>query len=67
MKKNCVLILMESDKKFHKKEQVRALHIMVETEDEIRDIQKELQRKQKVFLGTGKGISLWALKGAQGR
>ena len=32
---------------FHKKEQVRALHIMVESEEEIREIQKEIRRKQK--------------------
>ena len=35
--------------KFHKKEQVKALHIMVESEEEIRDIQKELRSKQKTF------------------
>ena len=35
--------------KFHKKEQVQALHIMVESEEEIRDIQKELRSKQKTF------------------
>ena len=35
--------------KFHKKEQVKALHIMVESEEEIRDIQKELRSKEKTF------------------
>ena len=34
---------------FYKKEQVRALHIMVESEEEIREIQKEIRRKQKSF------------------
>ena len=34
---------------FHKKEQVKALHIMVESEEEIRDIQKELRSKEKTF------------------
>lgn len=34
---------------FHKKEQVKALHIMVESEEEIREIQKELRSKQKTF------------------
>ena len=34
---------------FHKGEQVRALHIMVETEEDIRQIQKELSSKQKDF------------------
>lgn len=52
-------------KKFHKKEQVKALHIMVETEDEIRDIQKELQRKQKSFSELAKEFSLGP-EGAQG-
>jgi parvulin-like peptidyl-prolyl isomerase len=36
-------------KDFHKKEQVKALHIMVESEEEIREIQKELRSKQKTF------------------
>ncbi len=35
--------------KFHKKQQVKALHIMVESEEEIRDIQKELRSKEKTF------------------
>jgi parvulin-like peptidyl-prolyl isomerase len=39
----------ENASKFHKREQVRALHIMVETEEEIRTIQKELESKQKDF------------------
>lgn len=44
--------------KFHKKEQVRALHIMVETEEEIREIKKELQSKQKDFSTLAKEYSL---------
>lgn len=43
---------------FHKREQVRALHIMVETEEEIRQIQKELQSKQKDFSGLAREYSL---------
>jgi parvulin-like peptidyl-prolyl isomerase len=43
---------------FHKREQVRALHIMVETEEEIRQIQKELQSKQKDFSLLAKEYSL---------
>jgi len=45
-------------KKFHKKEQVRALHIMVESEDEIRRIQKDLKNKQKTFTALAKEFSL---------
>jgi parvulin-like peptidyl-prolyl isomerase len=48
----------ENIKKFHKKEQVRALHIMVETEDEIKQIQKELQTKQKTFSELAQEFSL---------
>ena len=48
----------ENIKKFHKKEQVRALHIMVESEDEIREIQKDLQSKQKTFTTLAKEFSL---------
>ena len=48
----------ENIKNFHKKEQVKALHIMVETEDEIRQVQKELQRKQKSFSRLAKEFSL---------
>ncbi len=48
----------ENIKNFHKKEQVKALHIMVETEDEIRQVQKELQRKQKSFSMLAKDFSL---------
>jgi parvulin-like peptidyl-prolyl isomerase len=44
--------------KFHKREQVRALHIMVETEEEIRQIQKELQLKQKDFSVLAREYSL---------
>ena len=43
---------------FYKPEQVRALHIMVETEQEIRQIQKELQSKQKKFSDLAKEYSL---------
>ena len=43
---------------FHKKEQVRALHIMVESEEEIRKIQKEIRRKQKTFSDLAKEYSL---------
>tara|TARA_B100000686_G_scaffold238647_1_gene246837 strand:- start:2298 stop:3269 length:972 start_codon:yes stop_codon:yes gene_type:complete len=52
-------------KKFHKKEQVRALHIMVETEDEIRQIQKELKGKQKTFSRLAEEFSLGP-EGSQG-
>ena len=48
----------ENIKNFHKKEQVRALHIMVETEDEMRQVQKELQNKQKSFAELAKEFSL---------
>ena len=47
-----------NESKFHKLEQVRALHIMVETEEEIRLIQKELQSKQKDFSELAKEFSL---------
>jgi parvulin-like peptidyl-prolyl isomerase len=47
-----------NESKFHKREQVRALHIMVETEEEIRTIQKELTTKQKDFLELAKEFSL---------
>ena len=50
---------------FHKKEQVRALHIMVESEDEIRVIQKEIRRKQKSFSSLAKEYSLGP-EGVQG-
>jgi len=43
---------------FHKKEQVKALHIMVESEEEIREIQKEIRRKQKSFSNLAKEYSL---------
>jgi len=43
---------------FYKKEQVRALHIMVESEGEIRKIQKEIRRKQKSFSSLAKEYSL---------
>ncbi len=47
-----------NEDKYHKREQVRALHIMVETEEEIRQIQKELQSKQKDFARLAKEFSL---------
>ena len=50
---------------FHKKEQVKALHIMVESEEEIRDIQKELRSKQKTFPALAMEYSLGP-EGAQG-
>ncbi len=54
-----------NEARFHKSEQVRALHIMVETEEEIREIQKELQSKQKDFPGLAKEYSLGP-EGARG-
>ena len=50
---------------FHKKEQVKALHIMVESEEEIREIQKELRSKQKTFPALAMEDSLGP-EGAQG-
>ena len=47
-----------NESKFHKKEQVKALHIMVETEEEIRAIQKDLRSKQKEFSVFAKEFSL---------
>lgn len=47
-----------NEAKFNKSEQVRALHIMVETEEEIRPIQKELASKQKQFSELAKEFSL---------
>ena len=44
--------------KFNKRKQVRALHIMVESEEEIRQIQKELQSKRKDFSSLAKEYSL---------
>jgi len=43
---------------FHKKEQVKALHIMVESEEEIREVQNEIRRKQKSFSNLAKEYSL---------
>jgi len=51
--------------KFHKKEQVRALHIMVKSEEEIRKIQKEIRRKEKTFSDLAKDYSLGP-EGVQG-
>ena len=50
---------------FHKKEQVRALHIMVESEGEIREIKKEIRLKQKSFANLAKEYSLGP-EGVQG-
>jgi parvulin-like peptidyl-prolyl isomerase len=47
-----------NEAKFHKREQVRALHIMVETEEDIRQIQKELESKQKDFSDLAREYSL---------
>jgi len=55
----------ENIKKFHKKKQVRALHIMVETEDDIRQVKKELKGKQKSFSVLAKEFSLGP-EGARG-
>jgi parvulin-like peptidyl-prolyl isomerase len=52
-------------KEFHKKEQVQALHIMVESEEEIREIQKELRDNQKTFPALAMEYSLGP-EGAQG-
>lgn len=54
-----------NEARFHKSEQVRALHIMVETEEEIRQIQKELRSKQNDFSGLAKEYSLGP-EGARG-
>jgi len=48
----------DKSNQFYKKEQVRALHIMVESEEEIREIQKEIRRKQKSFSDLAKEYSL---------
>ena len=48
----------DKSSQFYKKEQVRALHIMVESEEEIRQIQKEIRRKQKTFSDLAKEYSL---------
>ena len=56
---NEMLRYFESHKaNFYKPEQVRALHIMVETEEEIRTILKELRSKQKEFSALAKEFSL---------
>jgi parvulin-like peptidyl-prolyl isomerase len=52
-------------KDFHKKEHVKALHIMVESEEEIREIQNELQGKLKSFSALAMEYSLGP-EGAQG-
>ena len=48
----------DKSNKLLKKEQVRALHIMVVSEEEIREIQKEIRRKQKSFSDLAKEYSL---------
>ena len=55
----------KANNKFHKKEQVRALHIMVESEEEIREIQNELRQKNKLFSDLAKEFSLGP-EGVQG-
>jgi parvulin-like peptidyl-prolyl isomerase len=50
---------------FHKKRQVKALHIMVESEEKIREIQKKLRSKQKTFPALAFEYSLGP-EGAQG-
>jgi parvulin-like peptidyl-prolyl isomerase len=57
-KEEMLLYFQTNEDKFHKREQVRALHIMVETEEEIRQIQKELQSKQEDFSGLAREYSL---------
>jgi parvulin-like peptidyl-prolyl isomerase len=47
-----------NEAKYQKGEQVRALHIMVETEEEIRQILKELKSKKKDFAKLAKEFSL---------
>ena len=48
----------KNQKEFHKKEQVKALHIMVESEEEIREVQKEIQGKKKTFQALAMEYSL---------
>jgi parvulin-like peptidyl-prolyl isomerase len=55
----------KNQKEFHKKEQVKALHIMVESEEEIREIQEELRSKQKTFPALAMEYSLGP-EGSQG-
>jgi parvulin-like peptidyl-prolyl isomerase len=55
----------KNQKEFHKKERVKALHIMVEFEEEIREIQKELRSKKKTFQGLAMEYSLGP-EGSQG-
>jgi parvulin-like peptidyl-prolyl isomerase len=55
----------KNHKEFHKKEQVKALHIMVESEEEIREIQKEIQSKKKSFQTLAMEYSLGP-EGSQG-
>jgi parvulin-like peptidyl-prolyl isomerase len=55
----------KNHREFHKKKQVRALHIMVESEEEIREIQNELGNKQKTFPALAMEYSLGP-EGSQG-
>jgi parvulin-like peptidyl-prolyl isomerase len=55
----------KNQKEFHKKEQVKALHIMVESEEEIREIQKALRSKKKNFQALAMEYSLGP-EGSQG-
>jgi parvulin-like peptidyl-prolyl isomerase len=55
----------KNHKEFHKKEQVNALHIMVESEEEIREIQKKLRSKKKTFQELAVAYSLGP-EGSQG-
>jgi parvulin-like peptidyl-prolyl isomerase len=55
----------KNHKEFHKKEQVKALHIMVESEDEIREIQKKIRNKEKTFQALAVEYSLGP-EGAKG-
>jgi parvulin-like peptidyl-prolyl isomerase len=48
----------KNQKEFHKKERVKALHIMVESEEEIREIQKELESKKTTFQALAMEYSL---------
>lgn len=60
-----LLYFEANEARFHKSEQVRALHIMVETEEDIHEIQKKLQSKRKDFSGLAKEYSLGP-EGARG-
>jgi parvulin-like peptidyl-prolyl isomerase len=55
----------KNQREFHKSKQVKALHIMVESEEEIREILNELRSKQKTFPALAMEYSLGP-EGAQG-